>query len=209
MSALRAMANAANDGMWERVLGIETTGKDCEPTTYRVLFRLFRAIDFKPDDVLVDYGCGRGRVMCIAARMRIAGIRGVEINPDSAASAKRNLEALRGRKVDNWSVYSGSAADFDCGGGSVFYFYNPFGGALFTSVIARVRASVAKSGKAARIVYINPKCRAELDTADWLLPAEVVHTDNAGKVAAIMYRSRPTAQWGATRNGNAPVAALV
>ena len=190
MSALRAMANAANDGMWERVLGIETTGKDCEPTTYRVLFRLFRAIDFQPSDTLVDYGCGRGRVMCIAARMNVARVTGVEINPDSAAWAKRNLQNLTGRKVQDWSVYAGSAADFDCDGGTVFYFYNPFGGALFSNVIAKVRASIAKSGKPSRIVYINPSCRAELDAADWLRPAEVVHTDRAGRVAAIMYRSR-------------------
>lgn len=190
MSALRAMANAANDGMWERVLGIETSGKDCEPTTYRVLFRLFSAINFQPDDVLVDYGCGRGRVMCIAARMNLARVTGVEINPDSAAWAKRNLENLRGRKVRDWSVYAGSAEDFDCGGGSVFYFYNPFGGELFSSVVAKIKSSVAKSGKPSRIVYINPKCRAELDDADWLRPAEVVHTDHAGNVAAIMYRSR-------------------
>ena len=190
MSALRAMANAANDGMWDRVLGIETSGKDCEPTTYRVLFKLFEAINFGPGDCLVDYGCGRGRVMCIAARMNVARVAGVEINPDSAAWAKRNLENLRGRKVVDWSVEAGSAADFDCSGGTVFYFYNPFGGALFTSVIGKVRASAAQSGKPVRIVYINPTCRAELDRADWLRPAEVVHTDRAGKVAALRYRGR-------------------
>lgn len=190
MLALRAKVTAANDGMWDRVFGIETAGSDCTPTAYRVLFKLFRAIAPGPRDRIVDFGCGKGRVMCLAARYPVEAVMGVELNPAAAAVARTNLEGLRGRKTRQWAVVTGSAADFDCAGGTVFYFYNPFGGELFASVVDNVRRAAANSKEAVRVVYVNPVCRDVLDGSGWLLPADVLHHDSAGKPAALIYRAR-------------------
>lgn len=190
MLALRAMVTAANDGMWDRAYGIQTAGKLYTPTAYRVLFKLFTAMELAPGDRFVDFGCGKGRVMCLASRYRVARVTGVELDPLAAEAARRNLETLRGRKANDCSVTTGSAADFDCSGGTVFYFYNPFGGPLFAEVIGKVREAAANASVPVRVVYVNPVCREVLDGADWLGPAEVLHHDRAGKPAALLYRAR-------------------
>ena len=188
MLALRATVTAANDGMWDRIFGIETAGEDCRPTSYRVLFKVFRAIDLSPADQFVDFGCGRGRVMCVAARYPMQRVTGVELNPVTATAARDNLSKLAGRKAAAWSVETGTAADFDCSGGTVFYFYNPFGGALFTEVVGNVRRAARAAPGPVRVVYVNPVCREVLDGADWLGPGEVVHTGVDGGAAALVYR---------------------
>ena len=57
---------------WDAALGIRTTGRDethadayhhpYEPTPYCVLERLAGSGFFQKGDVLLDYGCGKGRV---------------------------------------------------------------------------------------------------------------------------------------------------
>ena len=42
-------------------------------------------------DVFVDFGCGKGRVLFLAARYRFARIIGVELSERMAEQARRNL----------------------------------------------------------------------------------------------------------------------
>ena len=189
MLALRAAVTAANDTMWDRAFGIETAGVDCRPTAYRVLFKLFRALELTPADRLIDYGCGRGRVLCLAARLPMQSVVGVELNVASADAARANLATLRGRQALSCSVVTGNATEFDPTGGTVFYFFNPFGGEVFAKVIDRVREAAAGSSLPVRVVYVNPVCREVLDAANWLGSPEVVHLNAAGLPAVLLYRA--------------------
>jgi SAM-dependent methyltransferase len=190
MTALRTRLVAANDSIWDGVLGVDTSGADCQPTAYHVLRRILRAVPMDQDDSIVDFGCGRGRVLCLAALNPIASARGVEIRSQHAEAAQSNLANLRGRKARQFEVTSGSAADFDCSGGTVFYMYNPFGGALFEQVIGNIRVCARTAKRPVRLVYLNPTCRSLLDGADWLQTPQVLHRDRAGKDAVLLYTSR-------------------
>ena len=190
MKLMRDTVVAGHDLVWDGYLGISSAGRDCQPTSYRVMHRMFERVPLAEDDQFIDIGCGRGRVLCFVARQPVARAAGVEIGAEHAGFARRNLENLRGRKAKAWSVTAGSAADFDMGGGTVFYMYNPFGGALFTEVIGKIRQAASAGSKPIRLMYINPVNRAELDSSGWLLPPEVLHTDRHGKIAALLYRSR-------------------
>lgn len=190
MRSVRNIAVSGIDQLWDAYLGISSSGADCQPTSYRVMHKMFKLVPLAADDQFIDIGCGRGRIMCFAARQPIARVAGVEIGKEHAAYAQKNMEHLRGRLVTNWSVMTGSAADFDLTGGTVFYMYNPFGGALFTQVIGKMRQVAAVAKKPIRLMYINPVLRAELDNSGWLAPTSVLHTDRHGKVAAQLYESR-------------------
>lgn len=190
MRTIRTALTEANDRVWDAMLGIETAGDDCRPTAYHVLRKILAALPLQPDDVFIDIGCGRGRVLCLAARQPIARAAGVEITPHHAAAAQRNLEQLRGRQTRDCSVFCGSAADFDLSGGTVFYLYNPFGGALFAQVAGNIRDAAKRGQRPVRLVYVNPVCRDVLDTSDWLSVPDVIYADRAGKPAALLYRSR-------------------
>jgi len=189
MRTLRSALVDANDHVWDGVLGIETSGDDCRPTSYHVLRKLFAALPLQPDDSFMDIGCGRGRVLCLAALQPIARVSGVEIVQHHAEAAQRNLARLRGRKAQAFGVMAGSATDFDCSGGTVFYMYNPFGGDLFASVVGRIGDSIRRGQRPAQVVYVNPVCRDVLDHSAWLQAPEVLYSDRAGKPAALLYRS--------------------
>jgi SAM-dependent methyltransferase len=189
---MRSIRKALTDGvdrMWDGVLGINTGGDDCRPTAYHVLCKLFTAVPLVADDCFMDIGCGRGRALCLAARHPIARAVGVEITPAHAAAAEANLVTLRGRHARDISVVTGSAADFDCSGGTVFYMYNPFGGALFEQVAGNIRRSAAQAKRPIRLIYVNPVCRDVLDNADWLAAPQTLYVDRAGRPAALLYRS--------------------
>ncbi len=190
MPTLRTAVTDTVDRLWDASLGIDTGGDDCRPTAYHVLRRILGRIDLQPDDSFMDIGCGRGRVLCLAARQPLARAAGVEITLEHAAAAQRNLERMRGRKARAFGVMAGSAVDFDCSGGTVFYLYNPFSGQLFADVIGNIRDSAKRGGRPIQLLYVNPVCRAVLDGADWLQPPEVLYTDRAGKPAALRYRSQ-------------------
>ena len=61
-----------NDIAWDKLLKIKTTGRDdsrsdqyrypYEPTPYSVLERLANSGLLRKGDVILDYGCGKGRV---------------------------------------------------------------------------------------------------------------------------------------------------
>ena len=61
-----------HDSPWDALLGINTAGRDdtnsdeyrypYEPTPYSVLERLASSGFFGKNDIVVDYGCGKGRV---------------------------------------------------------------------------------------------------------------------------------------------------
>ena len=64
------MTNRENE--WDKLLQIKTDGRDetnadeyhhpYEPTSYSVLERLTNSGSISKDDVVLDYGCGKGRV---------------------------------------------------------------------------------------------------------------------------------------------------
>ena len=61
-----------NENMWDKLLQIKTTGRDdsnsdqyrypYEPTPYGVLERLANSGLIRKKEVVLDYGCGKGRV---------------------------------------------------------------------------------------------------------------------------------------------------
>ena len=66
------------EAMWDKALGIRTCGRDAvgadqyhhpyEPTPYSVLERLAESGLIGPEDTVLDYGCGKGRVEFFLAR---------------------------------------------------------------------------------------------------------------------------------------------
>ena len=76
------------DQAWDETLQIKTGGRDdtnadayhhpYEPTPYRVLARLADSGLIRKDDVLLDYGCGKGRVGFFLSYRRATKTIGIE-----------------------------------------------------------------------------------------------------------------------------------
>ena len=159
------------DRLLERRHGVDTRGEvglaelgvdgdeahSYKPAAWLTLRRALRG-EVGPDDVFVDFGAGKGRVLVLAARLPFKRVVGVELSPQLAAIARANVASQRGRlRCRDVSVVTGDVLDFEVPDDlTVAFFYNPFGGALFETVVARLLASVDRRPRPLRIVYSNP-----------------------------------------------------
>ena len=94
MGMLLDTARRAFDGVIDYRYGISTYGTsedEFHPSSYRVLHRIFMHLGVTNDDVLADLGCGLGRVVCVGAQYPFRKIRGVELDPETAAQAQKTL----------------------------------------------------------------------------------------------------------------------
>lgn len=128
---------------WERKLGIRTRGYFdsgipgsvyYSPTGYPVIRRVLNQLGVSPDDVLVDIGCGAGRVLCAAWAWYRCCVIGVEIVPHLADQARKNLQRLDAHHL----VCSESATTHDYGAATVLILYHPFNGTILNQTLEQV-----------------------------------------------------------------------
>jgi hypothetical protein len=75
---------------------------------------------------------------------------------------------------------------FDPKQGSIFYMFNPFGGATMQHILDNIRASLITHPRDIRVLYNNSKHRAVLDMQDWLTPEGVIENSRV-----YMWRNSP------------------
>lgn len=124
---------------------------------YVAVYRLLRSLptDFR-NSTFVDYGCGKGRVVLVAATFPFRRVVGVEIADSLAAMATENVWRMKGRRAGTVEVMQMDAAEFEVPlDANVIYFYNPFAGRLLEQVVENIHASFTKRPRRLHIVYIN------------------------------------------------------
>ena len=122
-------------------------------TFYSELAELFdpdNGIRVSPSDVLVDIGCGKGRVVNFWLKQGLLSNRliGLELDPDFAAETQRRLAPYH-----NVHIIVGDAIENLPIDGTLFYLYNPFGPVVVHSLADRLFA-IAKT-RDIRIVYFS------------------------------------------------------
>jgi SAM-dependent methyltransferase len=98
----------------------------------------------------VDLGCGKGRPLLIAAKMRFKIVMGVEFVRELAEVARRNLRQMGA----NATVVCADAAAYDFPDGAlIVYLYNPFDAAVMSPVAQRLRRQTGDLW----VIYVNPR----------------------------------------------------
>lgn len=132
---------------WDKLLKIKTTGRDdsrsdqyrypYEPTPYPVLERVANSGLIRKNDVILDYGCGKGRVDFFLSYQTRAKSIGIEYDERIYAGATENQKtAISADRVcflmQNAENYEVSLEVNRC------YFFNPFSIELLQKVMARI-----------------------------------------------------------------------
>jgi len=105
-----------------------------------------------PSDVLVDVGCGKGRVIAWWLRAGATGrIVGLELDEQVAEQTRERL-----RDHPNVSIVAGDAVENVPPDGSLFYVHNPFGERTLRAFAERVKRLHGSDGSSVRILYYNP-----------------------------------------------------
>jgi SAM-dependent methyltransferase len=101
---------------------------------YRAYPILFDGL-VRDDDVLVDVGCGKGRVInWWLSKYRANRIYGLEIDPDIASATARRL-----RRYRNVVILSGDASSLLPADGSLFFMFEAFHGPMMMRFISAMK----------------------------------------------------------------------
>ena len=136
-----------HENAWDELLQINTIGRDdlkadayrhpYEPTPYSVLERLAGSGLIGEDDVVLDYGCGKGRVGFFLSHQTKAKTIGIEYDDRIYRSALENQK----------TVVSGAKSEFVMARAEAYevlpdvnrcYFFNPFSVEILHKVMARI-----------------------------------------------------------------------
>ena len=106
----------------------------------------------------VDLGCGKGRVLLVAARFGFAQLVGVEFAAELAETATRNCQRL-GLPA---KILNQDATQFEFPPGNlVVYLFNPFGPRVLGPVLQRLLAAPHPE---CFLIYVNPQHRFLMDS---------------------------------------------
>lgn len=106
-----------------------------------------------PGDVLVDVGCGAGRVINHWLRLDVpCPIFGLEIDVSVAAATRRRL-----RRRSNVTIITGDAVENLPPNGTVFFLFNPFDEATMRRFANAVALLAEEADRTVTILYLNCK----------------------------------------------------
>ncbi len=190
----------------ERKLGIQTADEDPEngsptefqpyvPAPYSVLDTAFAAAGVDPGrDVFLDYGCGKGRVICVAATLPFARVLGVELRPELSALGSRNIAHLRGRHSGSVEVITGDAATYRVPDDvTVICMFNPFTRNILRAALSQIRESVERCPRELRLTYMNPREDENLIAeCDWLVQTRELPPGRWDNMRFGLYRHSPS-----------------
>lgn len=154
-----------NENTWDKLLQIKTTGRDdsnanqynypYEPTPYSVLERLANSGLIRKKDVVLDYGCGKGRVDFFLSYQTRANTIGIEYD-------ERIYQGVLGNQE---TAISGTKTKFELAKAETYtvpeevnrcYFFNPFSVELLRKVMARIIESYYENPREILLFFYYP-----------------------------------------------------
>ena len=154
-----------NEIQWDKLLKIKTTGRDdtnadqyrfpYEPTPYCVLERLANSGYIRKKNVLIDYGCGKGRVSLFLSYQTRCRSIGVEYDDRIYADAEANRKnGVSGRRTE---FLKQGAEDFKVpSDADRMVFFNPFSVEILRKVMARVIESYYENPREIMLFFYYP-----------------------------------------------------
>lgn len=161
--------------LYDRRLGVETRAAfdlECSgsenhaylPTRWWKLPRLLERLELEGDDVLVDAGCGKGRMVMVAARRyKLRRVIGFDIQPQLIEVARANAARLRSLRAPVELLVEDAASWNVPDDLTAIYLQHPFRGAVLEGFLDHVLASYDRRPRRLRLLYVLPFSRAQLE----------------------------------------------
>ena len=154
-----------NEAQWDKLLHIRTSGRDdshadqyrypYEPTPYSVLERLANTGYIGKKNILLDYGCGKGRVdffMAYQTKCHAIGIEYDERIYDKAIENQKTAISAGRTQFEKMNAEQFIVPEnADC-----VYFFNPFSVEILKSVIARILESYYDNPRHIQLFFYYP-----------------------------------------------------
>ena len=153
------------ESTWDKLLQIKTIGRDetnadayhhpYEPTSYRVLERLVDSGLIHESDVVLDYGCGKGRVDFFLSYRTKAKTIGIEYDEHIYQSALENLDKVISRMKPQFVLANAESYEVPKDVNRC-YFFNPFSEEIIHKVMARILESYYENPREIFLFFYYP-----------------------------------------------------
>ena len=154
-----------SENTWDKLLQIKTTGRDAsnsdqyrypyEPTPYSVLERLANSGFIGKSDVVLDYGCGKGRVDFFLSYQTKAHTIGIEYDERIYQSALDNQKTAVSKTRTEFVPASAETYEVPTQVNRC-YFFNPFSVELLQKVVARIIESYYENPREMLLLFYYP-----------------------------------------------------
>lgn len=107
---------------------------------------------------LLDYGCGKGRILTVAAHYGFKNITGIDFSKHFCIEAEANVEKIKPKfRATNFNVICADAAVYKIENyQSTFFFFNPFDEVVLLKVVKNLLFSLKEFPRKIYVIYINP-----------------------------------------------------
>ncbi len=139
-------------------------GVEYQPVSYS---GLKQALDTLAPSALngsfIDYGCGKGRALLVAALFPFQKVIGIEYDSNLVLTAQSNvLHAQAALTCHSVEVIESDATLYDIPqDASVFFFYQPFLGETLSRVLQRVEQHISSRSESTTVVTFYPTIDAD------------------------------------------------
>lgn len=148
-----------------------------EPTKVLPLRKLFNYLRLRiPDDrILVDFGCGKGRVLLIASDFGFKEVRGVEFAHELCEIAKNNCAVYKHPTAirTEFKIIESDVVDYIINPDeNVFFMFNPFDEVILSKIINNIATSLNIRPRRILIIYNRPKYSNVIEQQDKFIRLE-------------------------------------
>jgi len=128
------------------------------PASYDILEDIFTHLKQNTIHHLLDIGCGKGRVLCVAAYHGVKKLTGIDLSKEFCTDSVRNLEKIKQTLPDvEYVVKNTDAFYFDIPDDADYiFFFNPFDEIIMSGVIKNIKNSIGINPRKITIIYLNP-----------------------------------------------------
>ena len=180
---------------FEQMLPIEDLGtkkeesKQYECTKTIEVKRVFGKIDLPVNSIAVDFGSGKGKMLCFLAKYKnVKRAYGLEISGYLVNIAIRNIAKLG---IQNAEILNMNALDIPndiLDKSNLFYFYNPFPKRIFEGVFQKIELSLKRRARDVYIVYFNPVNADVIDSSS-MFQKQATYSNIISFAKTTIYRS--------------------
>ena len=150
---------------FDKLLNIKTSGRDdsnsdltnfpYEPTPYSVLELLANSGYLSKNDVVIDYGSGKGRVDFYLAYYLKCHMIGVEYDNRLFQRAISNLKDAKSKSRVEFVLKNASEYEIP-NNAKALYFFNPFNVSVLIDVINNLKESIRKNKRNVLLFFYYP-----------------------------------------------------
>jgi predicted RNA methylase len=138
------------------------------PANYWMLEKLMAVLkEEKISGGFLDVGCGRGRIMAVAASNGFNPVTGVDFAEELAASARENIFQIQSFYPDtHFEIYCEDILQYKLQPETkVIFLFNPFNNLVLNPFLQQVNEHLKQFPRSLYIVYMNPQYRTMMADA--------------------------------------------